>query len=653
MKIKLTVLLSLLLAILLTACLAACGGAPEEHIHDIITQEAVAPTCTTAGQTESQRCRSCGLMLVKSQIVDALGHTLPEEWIIERPATNEIEGEMRMYCTVCGELTGSASIPRLVPPTEGLVFELTEDGSAFACVGLAPGAQVTELHIPSSHLGLPITVIEARAFEGNAHLTSLIIPESVIEIRKAAFADCHNLRSVQLPDTLKYIADNVFFGTAVYNDTSLWQNGALYLGNHLISVRPAAVKGLYSVRSGTKTVAGLAFYQCTQLTDILLPHGVVSIGNSSFYGCSSLSTLYLPATLEIIGNGALAYCTSLTEFTLPVGVREIKSSPFPGCDALARITVDAGNPVYHSDGNCLIETATGLLVAGCVESIIPSDGSVRALGTAAFYECGTLVSLTLPEGIEEIGISAFHECKNLREITLPSTLHTVGQQAFRGCRSLNEITLPTGALTIEEGAFCYCDNLTTIHLPEGLTDIGPNAFAYCYKLSGLSLPSTLKTLGTGALSSCLQLEPEVYGDCLYLNDWLIGTTSTEVEAVTLKPTTVGIYAGAFSDCNKLTAVELPASVLYIGEKAFMSCWNLTELRIPEGITDILPQTFAYCSFLKTLYLPASLKSIETEALLNCTELSVIEYAGSTQQWIEIETADGWDKNTGNYALISR
>ena len=652
MKIKTSHILLLLVAVLLSVGLCACRETPREHVHDIVVQAAIEPSCTTAGCTEGRSCRTCGQVIVQSQSTPALGHTLTEDWVIDLPATEQAAGEMSLHCTVCGEHTTVTAIPRLVPPTEGLSFELTEDGNAVVCLGLMPGVHVVELHIPSSHLGLPVIAVEARAFMDNTSIKSLIIPESVKEIRKHAFSGCSALASISLPDTLKYVADNAFYNTACYNNAALWQNGALYLGNHLISVRPATVKGFYSVRAGTKTVAGAAFYKCTELSEILLPHSVVSIGNSAFYGCSALRTLHLPDTLEIIGNGALAYCSALTEFTLPVGVREIKSNPFPGCNALQSITVVADNPVYHSDGNCMIETQAGRIVAGCVTSKIPADGSVRALGTACFYECGSLVSLTLPEGIEEIGTSAFHECVNLREITLPSTLRTIGQQAFRGCSALTEITLPAGVTTLEEGAFCYCEKLTTIHLPEGLTDIGANAFAYCHDLRELALPSTLRSLGTGALTQCLLLETETYGNCRYLGNWLISASSPDVSEVSLKPTTIGIYAGAFSGCYQLTAIELPASVRYIGEQAFLSCWHLTELRIPDGVTVIPARAFAYCSFLKTLHLPASIRRIDAEALLDCTSLTAIQYDGTTQAWISIDAQSGWDKNAGNYALIS-
>ena len=71
------------------------------------------------------------------------------------------------------------------------------------------------------------------------------------------------------------------------------------------------------------------------------------------------------------------------------------------------IVVEEGNPVYHSDGNCLIETESKTLVAGCNTSVIPDDGSVTSIGYYAFNGCTGLTSVTIPDGVTSIGGSAF------------------------------------------------------------------------------------------------------------------------------------------------------------------------------------------------------------------------------------------------------
>ena len=646
---------TLLLA--LAAILIGFNGCQKDnktdHTHRFVVEKAVEPTCDTSGCTEGRRCRICGEVTQQQLIIPALGHTYEVNWTIDRPATDTTDGEKSRRCTVCDARLTVTTIPRLIPPTEGLTFELNETESGFACTGFTAGKSASELHIPSTYLGMPVVEIAPRAFENNTSITSLTIPESITMIGKSAFGGCSKLSKIDLPDTVKYIADGAFKGTATYANTSMWLDGMLYIGNHLIEVQSTVAKGNYVVREGTVTIGGTAFFGCTGLTTVTVPEGVVSIGNSAFYGCSALRQVYLPDSLEIIGNGALAYCTSLVEFRLPMSVHSILSNPFPGSTALQRIEVDKRNTRFHSEGNCLIETDTGILTIGCVASVIPADGSVTKIGTAAFYECGSLVSLSVPEGVEEIGISSFHGCINLMDISLPSSLKLIGRQAFRGCEKLTEVIIPVGVEYLDEGAFCYCSGLERVSLPDGLLSIEANVFAYCKSLKQLNLPDSLRFIGTASLAQCNLLEFEEYNNCLYLGNWLIGAINTQITSVTIKSTTVGIGPSAFSGCHELMSISLPSSVSFIGSNAFLGCYKLTELFIPEGITEINSRTFAYCTWLKDLYLPSTVTSIGNEALLDCTSLEHIYYAGTARNWVAVTTADNWDKNTGDYTLILR
>ena len=108
------------------------------------------------------------------------------------------------------------------------------------------------------------------------------------------------------------------------------------------------------------------------------------IGDGAFYGCSALEEILFPSSVTYIGDSVLAYCSSLET-----------------------ITVSEGNSIYHSAGNCLIETNTGALLAGCKNSIIPEDGSVVDINDYAFAGCTGLESITIPNGVMNVGNSAF------------------------------------------------------------------------------------------------------------------------------------------------------------------------------------------------------------------------------------------------------
>ena len=127
-------------------------------------------------------------------------------------------------------------------------------------------------------------------------------------------------------------------------------------------------------------------------------------------------SISIPESVTGIGWEAFSGCKSLTSISIPAGVTEIGDAAFAYCSGLTLITVADGNSVYHSSGNCLIETATKTLIAGCKTSVIPADGSVTKIGRDAFYGCTGLTSVTIPESVTEIYLRAFDNCTSLTDV---------------------------------------------------------------------------------------------------------------------------------------------------------------------------------------------------------------------------------------------
>lgn len=74
----------------------------------------------------------------------------------------------------------------------------------------------------------------------------------------------------------------------------------------------------------------------------------------------------------------------------------------------------------------------------------------------------------------------------------------VGPQAFWNCTSLMSITLPSSVTSISSDAFIRCTSLTTVTLPATLTRIGNWAFCACRSPAAITLPASLKKIGIGA-----------------------------------------------------------------------------------------------------------------------------------------------------------
>lgn len=86
------------------------------------------------------------------------------------------------------------------------------------------------------------------------------------------------------------------------------------------------------------------FYECTGLTDIVIPNSVTQIENYAFYGCTSLSEIVISNSATAIGDYAFYGCTSLSEIVIPNSVTSIGDYAFEKCRQLENITFEDGGP---------------------------------------------------------------------------------------------------------------------------------------------------------------------------------------------------------------------------------------------------------------------------------------------------------------------
>ena len=283
---------------------------------------------------------------------------------------------------------------------------------------------------------------------------------------------------------------------------------------------------------GTYCVSGIG--TCTDLDILISPtyngERVTSIGWSAFSGCSDLNSIIIPGSVTSIDGIAFMYCSGLTFIVIPDSVTNIGPSVFANCSGLTEITVVEGNPVYHSDGNCLIETERKTLIAGCMNSVIPADGSVTNIGDYAFCGSSGLTAIVIPDSVTSIGNEAFRLC-GLTSIVIPDGVTHIADQAFGGCTSLTSVTIPDSVTSISMHAFSWCTSLSSIDIPDSVTSIGSWAFGDCSSLTFIDIPDGV----------------------------------------------VGIEAFAFAKCSDLSSVIIPNSVVDISGYAFHECISLTDI----------------------------------------------------------------------------
>ncbi|MBO5649198.1 MAG: leucine-rich repeat domain-containing protein, partial [Clostridia bacterium] len=303
-----------------------------------------------------------------------------------------------------------------------------------------------------------------------------------------------------------------------------------------------------------------AFENCVTITKVTIPDSVTQIQEAAFRYCTKLTEITLPENLTYIGDFAFESCWKLTELHIPASVTHIGQGIVGKTLLLESITVAPENTTYHSIENCLIETSSGTLIAGCSTSVIP-DG-VTSIGAYAFYCCSGLRNLSVPEGVTSIGEYAFLGCNTLTEITFPQTLTSVGMFAFAECSILRSVVFPESMTQIAGMAFQKCEKLESVILPADVDSIGLNVFRECVSLTEIDIPDGWTTIPGRMFQSCWKLERVGIPDSV---------------------TKIGV--SAFEQCGELRNVHIPDGVTSISDNTFYNC-SLTEIHIPEGVTSI-------------------------------------------------------------------
>ena len=130
--------------------------------------------------------------------------------------------------------------------------------------------------------------IADSAFEGS-NLKKVIIPASVDFIGHRAFANTNRLEEITIEDSDVTVYHSAFVGSSYYKNDDNWENGVLYIDNHLIKAKTDII-GFYEIKEGTKTIAYSAFEGCTRLTGVYIPESVESIGDTAFYNTEYYNT---------------------------------------------------------------------------------------------------------------------------------------------------------------------------------------------------------------------------------------------------------------------------------------------------------------------------------------------------------------------------
>lgn len=422
------------------------------------------------------------------------------------------------------------------------LFQSINNNTEYQIKAVEPESLNGSVILPAYINNKPITKIMPCAFKNAVNVTAVRLPYTLAEIGNSAFYNCTGLQRIELPDGLKEIPFEAFYNCAALTEINL----------------PRVTK-----------ISTSAFYKCSSLTSLHIPQSVREIGNCITAYCKNLTSLTVDennlfyesegnciikkSTHTIIAGciasvipqsaktiGPLAFCGSMPEpFVIPSNIEKLERyalSMYPGktlvipesvtyldyefigyCPNLTQITVAENNPVYRSEGNCIIEKATGTVVKGCNTSVIPQG--IKAIGPCAFkwFQAEEIV---IPHGVEIIYEEAFLE-STVKKVVLPDTLTEIRGSAFKECHSLAEAALPYGLIKIGSEAF-FKTNLQYANIPETVKEIGTNAFA-SHSFLTVILPSCVEKIGNTAFINAITFVNATKRECEAKSGWAIYT----------------------------------------------------------------------------------------------------------------------------------
>ena len=313
-------------------------------------------------------------------------------------------------------------------------------------------------------------------------------------------------------------------------------------------------------------------------------------------------------------NAAVEVQAKVTINGVEYPVKKIESSAFIDKDSLVSVTLPEG---IQTIGSTAFSSCGGL-------TAINFPKGLESIGDNAFYSCTKLAAIELPEGLKSIGVKAFYDCQSVTTLAIPTGVTSIGDEAFRNCTKLTTVTLPQTITSISNYLFYSCSSLTAIIIPEGVMSIGSYAFKNCSGLATVTLPKSLKSINYEAFRYCSAL-----------------TTLNLSEGMVLT------YMDSYVFSNTALTLPTEGGIRYVGSFAYeLSDRSLAEYVIKEGTTSINASLFSNCTAMTNVTIPESVVFIGEKAFSGCTSLPIengIRYADC----YAIETTD---KTLTDYTL---
>ena len=291
--------------------------------------------------------------------------------------------------------------------------------------------------------------------------TSLEIKEGCISIPNGILENNGTVKTVVLPSTVATIGNEAFKNSAIEEITVLGTN--VYFGYN--AFENCLNLKTVNMPESTRFIGSNCFSNCVSLVSIDLSGlfndepDVIVLDSSAFAGCTSLETVIMSENIKLISDACFANCSALKEIVLPANIVELGISCFKGCYMLKTVTMPG---VERLGVDCFYDCAALTSIELPKLTAVPEN---------CFAYCVSLSSVSIP-AVESLEANCFECCESLSNLILPNTVLRIGSSCFNGCSNLKYIfycdsydkwtSIENECYEIEEIVCCYSETAQTV-----------------------------------------------------------------------------------------------------------------------------------------------------------------------------------------------
>ena len=359
-----------------------------------------------------------------------------------------------------------------------------------------------------------------------------------------------------------------------------------------------------------------SFRNNNSIKKILITNSVKKIQIDAFNNCSNLEYLSLDAE-QVIGQYNFS-SRKLKEVDIGKNVKSICNNAFSGCSNLTTVRMFSEEAILNAWIFNECTSLKGVQVDSNNKSFCVDEGILYSKDRSILY--------------------MYPQAKEDEKFVVPDTVQVIKTQAARSNHFLKQLEILSNVSLIEQGAFESCNNLMYVNL-DAKRVIGGNNFISS-SLNKVDIGENVYEICNSAFSRCTNLSSlNVFSEKVRLTSFIFeGCTGLKKVNVSKENKALKTIDGVLYSIDEKTLYMYPP-----GKED-------SDFYISSNTEKIVSQMARGNKYIKKVYIPNNIKNLYDAAFEGCTNIEMVNYAGTIEQWKNINKST-WNRGSSITKVI--